>query len=152
MFFLGRLANWYYNRQRTIFHYRDGKRWHRADPIVVGVRLEEVCPTYLDLLQTIQMNPMESPPGPVRESVIAQRRDAGKKLASAARGIFGLEPLSDTGGVTDGEAIGVITNYFLFMESLARAAQLFPDWPDAESPSHPASPTTSMPVSGTAVG
>lgn len=152
MFFMGRIARWWYNRRRAIFHYRDDTGPRRADPIVVGMDLERECPEYLDLLLTLQMNPTESPPGPVRDSVIGQRRDAGRKLADVSRKIFGLNPLSDTGGVTDGEAVAVLSEYFMFMESLARAAQLFPDSPGVGSASHPASPIPSTSVSGTAVG
>lgn len=152
MFFLGRIAKYYRDRARSIFHYYDGTKWQRADPVVIGTKLDEVCPKYLDLLATVQMKPSDAPPGPVRDSVVTQRRDAALKLADAARTVFGLVPLSGRVGVTTAECVDVIADYFMFMEGLATEAQLFPVSPGVASPYHPVCPTPPIAASGTAVG
>ncbi len=151
MFFLGTLARWWRDRRRQIFHYHDSFQWRRADPVVVGSRLEEVCPDYQKLLLTLVEDAAKTPPGPIRDSMLDQQRAAGKELARVAMEVFGLLPLSEKGrgGVTRAEAIGVVTKYILFMEELARAAAPFATSPGAESQSRPASTTEPFAGSGT---
>ena len=139
MFFIQSLRAWWADRGRRIFRYHDGGAWRRADPVWVGNRLEEACPEYQDLLDVLAKDLQAIPAGALRDSVASQKRDAAQKLARAARSIFGLLPLSEKGrgGVTDGEAIGVITQYFLFMEEIARESELFRTSPGPESSSPP---------------
>lgn len=150
MLFLGRIAHWFRDRHRNIFLFWDGTRWRRADPLAVGTRLEEVCPDYLALLETIAGQATSAPPGALRDDLLSQQKGAAKKLASAAQQVFGLTPLDDTKGVTGAEAIGVLTRYFLFMEELAAAAELFPDSRGPASDSRPDSATEPSAVFGTA--
>jgi len=150
MLFIGRVSQWLRNRHRNLFLFWDGTRTRRADPLLIGTRLEEECPKYLDLLDTIGKNVTAVPPGPVRDDLLNQQKDAARKLAAAASKVFGLAPLDDTKGVTGAEAIGVLTKYFLFMEELATAAELFPDSREPVSDSRPVSATASSVASGTA--
>ena len=125
MLFLGRLARWWGDRSRAIFVYHDGARRRRADPVAVGAALEAAEPEYLALLAEVNQPPAALPPGPVRAELAARQRAAAARLVAMARKAFGLAQLSDAGGVTDGEALGVLTNYFLFMEDLADEARPF---------------------------
>lgn len=151
MFFLSRLSAWWRARGRAIFRVRADGRVRHYDPVVVGTALERIAPDYQDLLQSLTEDQAKLPPGPVRAALADQQRTAAQKLATAARAVFALPPLDDTGGgVTDGEAVGVLTAYFLYMERLARAAELFRDSPDAGSASRPASTTAPSAASGTA--
>lgn len=122
MLFLGRISRWWRNRSRDLFVYHDGVAWRRADPLFVGRRLEKVEPEYQTLLSTIHEDVSKLPPGPIREALQRDQNGAAVKLMKVAREVFGLQPLDDAGGVTDGEALGVLTRYFLFMEDLADAA------------------------------
>lgn len=125
MLYLGRLARWWRDRSRAIFVYYDGSRRRRADPVAVGAALEEAEPEYISLLAEINQPPAALPPGPVRDELAARQRAAAARLVAMARRAFGLPPLSDADGVTDGEALGVLTQYFLFMEDLADEARPF---------------------------
>lgn len=128
MFFIGAVRRWARDRGRNIFRFRDGGRWRHADPVAVSARLEEAEPGYQDVLFTLSKKPGEIPPGPVRDDLTAKQRDAAKRLAAAARKTFDLKPLDDAGGgTTDGEAVGVLAAYLVFMEKLADDARLFPN-------------------------
>jgi hypothetical protein len=125
MFFLGRVARWWANRHRNIFHYYDGTRTVRADPMVVGARLEAECPNYYELLLILKQDVGTAPVGPVRRELLEQKKEAAEKLAKSAMKVFRLKPLDQEGGVTQGEAMRVLTKYFVFMEELATAAEVF---------------------------
>lgn len=131
MFFVRTIGRWFRDRARNLFHYHDGSGWRRGDPVLLGTRLEAVCPDYQSLLDTLATDPNKTPPGPLRDAVIGQRKDAAVKLASVAREVFRLAPLCETGpgGVSEAEAIGVIASFFLFMQRLAEDAELFRDSP-----------------------
>lgn len=129
MLFMSRLSRWWRDAGRHIFHFHDGVRWRRLDPMTVGVRLEQLCPEYPDRLALIGKNPSTVPVGPTRDDLKARQMEAAQELVTAARAVFDLKPLSDDGGVTSGEAIGVLTQYFLFMEDLATEASVFTDSP-----------------------
>lgn len=125
MFFLGRLARWWGDRARAIYRYHDGTRARRADPVAVGAALERFQPDYLDLLADVHKSPAQVPMGLVRDQLVARQREVASKLVELSRKVFGLPVLTDAGGVTDGEALGVLTGYFLFMEELADEARPF---------------------------
>lgn len=152
MFFFGTIAEWMRNRRRNIFRFHDGFGWRNCDPVAAGNRLEEVCPDYAGLLATLAEDPRKAPPGPLRQSILDQQRASARDLAAVARKVFDLLPLSEKGrgGVTDAEAVNVIASYLRFMERLAGDAELFRNWPDAGSPSRPASTTGPSADSGTA--
>ena len=132
MLFFGRIKNYFRNRSRQIFTYHDGEKQRRADPLVIGTKLEEVCPDYQDLLDLIARDAKEAPVGTVRDDLFRKKKEAALKLDAVARQVFNLKPLTDTDGVTGGEAVGILTQYFLFMAGLARDAELFQPAPDSE--------------------
>ncbi len=129
MFFIQRIRKYFIDRSRNIFSYYDGSNWRRADPLLVGIKLEELCPEYLDLLELIGKDPTKAPVGSVRDDLVLQQKEAAKKIADISRQVFNVKPLSDTDGLTGPEAIGVLTNYFVFMERVAEDAKLFQDSP-----------------------
>lgn len=152
MFFLTRLRRWWRDRSRYIFRYDDGNKIRYADPVEIGTALEREIPNYTDLLETLSMRMADLPPGPIRENMVQQQHDAALKLARAARKVFRLVDLdSETGwGATDAHAIRIVGQYYMYMERLARKAELFRDSPEQESASPPASATNSYVESGTA--
>ena len=129
MLFFGRIAKYFRNRARDIFTYHDGERWRRADPLVIGMQLEEKCPDYQDLLDLIAKDAKNAPVGAVRDDLMKKKKDAAIRLDAVAREVFNLKPLTDTDGVTGGEAVGILTRYFIFMARLAEAAELFTESP-----------------------
>lgn len=131
MLFFGRIVNYLRNRSRQIFTYFDGERWRRVDPLVVGVRLEDECPDYQEMLDLIAKDITNAPIGEVRDDLMKQKRVAVTKLDAVARQIFGLKPLSETDGVTSGEAIGILTQFWIFMHELGVSANVFADSPVA---------------------
>lgn len=132
MFFLNRVARWWRDFNRNIFVYHDGTRRRRADPLTIGLRLEQLCPTYEDMLRTLARPLEEAPAGGVRRDLEEQKKEAQETLVAVAMQVFDLKPLSDSGGVTQGEALLVLASYFAFMQALARDAELFPSSPAAE--------------------
>lgn len=125
MFFWSRLRGYFSNRARNIYTFREGDKQRRVDPVVIGNRLKNECPEYLDLLTTLARKIIDAPVGPVRSDLLRQKEEAAIKLAEVAMKVFDLKPLDDTTGVTGAEAVDVLTGYFLFMEELAREASPF---------------------------
>lgn len=131
MFFIGTLTKWWMNRSRFIFHFWDGSKWRRYDPIAVGIAFESACPDRFALVETLFKDSSAFPPGNVREDLLKQQKIAGDTLAAVSRKVFDIPPLSDTNGMTDGECIKVLTKYMLFMSKLGGDAELFVDSPVA---------------------
>lgn len=125
MFFLGRLASWWRNRQRAIFVYHDGTGQRRADPLRIVKALEGACPEYVALVQDAARNTAAIPIGPLRVDADTKKRTAAEKLAQAAYTAFDLKPLHESGGVTDGEALRTLVEFLVFMEDLAEEASHF---------------------------
>lgn len=125
MLFLGRLRRWWIDRSRDLFTYYDGARTRRADPLRVATQLEARCPDYLDHLATLNQKIESVPPGPMRADLLAQQKTAAAELVTAARLVFELPVLTDTAGLGDGEALQVLTRFFVYMEGLADLAQPF---------------------------
>ena len=61
------------------FRFHDGGKWRRADPLVVGARLEAACPKYEEHLRTLAAAPAPLP-GTLRE-----QQQADKRAATAVR-------------------------------------------------------------------
>lgn len=108
---------------RHIFRYWAGEadRWRFGDPVVIGRALEAACPDYADHLATIAA-PAKLPPGPLLDELKAKRAAATSSLVSACRKAFGVEPLTDGGGLTEAETLGVLADYLRFMAAAAEAA------------------------------
>lgn len=122
MFFLDRLFGRRRDRRRGVFRYSDGARERRADVVAVGRRLEKECPDFAALLDAVRQDPKALPLGPLRDNAARELTAATYRLAAVARAVFELPPVHDAGGVTEGEALGVLTKYILFMEDLATSA------------------------------
>lgn len=131
MFFLGSIRSWWVSRKRDLFVYWDGTKTRRADPLRISGLLDKHCPNYLELLQAAVHDTKKDPVGPIRDEAVKKKLEAAASLAQAAFRIFDVKPLTDTEGVTDGEALGILTMYFVFMERLAEDAKLFKDWQPA---------------------
>lgn len=139
MFFIQTVRGWLDERSRRIFRYHIGGTPRRGDPVVLGRALEQECPEYPALLSTLAERVSDIPPGPIRQSMVEQQKAAAIKLIGTARKVFQLAPLQveGSGGVTDAEALSILTKYFRFMTELAEEAKLFQTWPGRESPSRP---------------
>ena len=149
MFFIGTVRKWLWDRERCIFRYYDGSRTRYADPVEIGVRLEEIDPDYQDKLDLIARDAEKIPPGPARDDFRKSQIDAARKIADMTRKAFGISPLSsDGGGMSQGEVANVLAQYLIFMEGLARAARLFRDSQSAASGSPQDSPTERSADSG----
>lgn len=127
MFFLHRFKRWWSDLGRPVFRFHDGTRWRRADPFVAGAKLEEVCANYQDLLKLLakKLDDPSIPVGPIRENLLEQKKQAAKTLVEATRKVFDLAPLTDEGGVTEGEVIRILAEFFVFMEESATLAGPF---------------------------
>jgi hypothetical protein len=132
MFFVHRIKNWWTSRQRELFSYWDGSRTRRADPMRIAVAIEKVCPRYMELLRVAVDDVDKAPIGQFRDDARTAKIEAIRTLTDTSYTVFGLEPLSDAKGVTDAEAIGILTAFFLMMEDLAQEAQLFTVSPAVE--------------------
>lgn len=131
MFYLSALRDWWVTRQRDLFVYWDGTRRRRADPIRAAKAIEQACPDYRDkLLESVQ-DLAKVPVGPLRNDARERKSRAAEALVAASRQAFGLKPLTDADGVTDGEAVRVLVEFFSYMEGLANDAQVFPNSPGA---------------------
>jgi len=125
MFFLGRLRAWWVAKQRDLFWFWDGTQWHRADPVRIGTDLERSCPDYLDLLGAVVKDVSTVPIGQLRTDSLKAKKEAIAVLTAAAFKIFNLGPLTQTEGVSDGEAFGTLVEYITFMQSLGRQSESF---------------------------
>lgn len=141
MFFIGTFRRWWRDRRRFLFRFWDGDRWRRACPLAVNAALTEAEPDYTKLLAALHADPASLPPGPVRADVEKQKNSAARRLVRAARKAFVLKELGDDEGCSDGEALGVLTAFFLWMEGLAEEARPFGNSP----PPGPESPPASRP-------
>lgn len=141
MFFLQTLRDWWRERSRQIFHFHDGKAWRRADPIRVVKAIESACPDYADHFATLKTDTKEIPAGALLDDMLLQQKKARDEIVRVARVVFGMVDLSDTGGTTDAEAVGVLVGFVSFMDQAARDAELFRDSPGPDAVSPPASTT-----------
>lgn len=155
MLFLGTVRRWWRDRSRHIFHFHDGAGWRRADPVAVGQALEQACPDYQALFDTLAQDLGKLPPGPIRDSVRDQQRAATRELAALAYRVLEIPALAPAGGgvgLTRAEVIAVLARYILFMERLAGDVAPFVTSPGAESPSRPAAGTEPSAASGGGAG
>lgn len=141
---------WSRDQERLIFTYRDGTSNRRVDPLAVLRQLESELPDWAAILD--QTRAPEMPvAGTVGAELVQQRKDAVAKLIDAARRLFGVKPLDDTGGLTEAETLGLFTAYLSFMGGLAEEAL-----PLSQSPpvgdSSPAASDTALSVACTSTG
>lgn len=137
---LSRLFRWLTGGRaatRAIFSYHDGTRQRRADPLVIGRKLEESCPDYLDCLATLADEVVPIPPSPVADSLQSQHADAERKLLAAVRCAFDVQPLTDDAGLSEAETVLLLAGFLEFMGGLAKDARPFATLPSRASPSMP---------------
>lgn len=105
--FIRRIAT---RRRREIFHYRDGLRQRRIDPLVAWRRMQadhELDPS-IHFPQLAHADPKLSD-------------EAMAIVASASRRIFGLTSLDDSPeGVTEREAVEVLVDFINWGEALKK--------------------------------
>jgi hypothetical protein len=146
------LFRWRHPNRDDCFCYYDGFRWRRVDPLVAARTLEAECPEYGELFALLS-DDAPAVPGPVGADLRQQRDDALVKLVAAARKMFGLAPLSDTGGVTEGAVFRALGDFLLWLEAAAEDARPFLTSRPRASPSTPPdSPAASSAGFGTAAG
>lgn len=128
---LGRRAQ----SRRLIFSYRAGGKSLAADPIVVQRVLESNGSAEWRTLFSV-VNALAKPPSDAEASMMtteeawrarAARRDAAIfELAALSRHAFGLPELTPDGeGVTEAEAIDVLSRFIEFIGGLAEKARPF---------------------------
>ncbi len=132
MLFFGRMKRFFRERARNIFSYFDGEKWCRADPLMIGIKLEEVCPDLQDKLDLIAKDANEAPVGPVRSDLKMRQYTALFELEKISRTVFGLKPRPDDlsvklpdGVLSVAEAVGVLGKFWSFMHQLAEDAEVF---------------------------
>lgn len=125
MLFVGRMRAWWVAKQRDLFWFWDGTKWHRADPVRIGTRLEDVLPDYLELLGVAAKTLETVPIGNLRTEALKAKKEAILALTGAVRKVLDLKPLTETDGVGDGEAFRVLVEYVMFMQDLGQSAESF---------------------------
>jgi len=131
MFFFGRLKRWWFDRQRNIFRYWDGRLWRYGDPIAIGTRLQDECPDYLDYFSTVFDDPDKLPAGSLRENLKTEQKKAQNVLIDASRKVLGIEPWDDVNrtGLMIPETLRVLGQYLHFMNQLAEDSRPFGNSP-----------------------
>lgn len=93
-------------RDRKIFSFWDGTRWRRVDPLVVFRGLVD-HPTY-----NMETHPLLVETGDDEAYLV---------MLQATRDVFGIKPLSDDGGLTECETMGVHFAFSDFMVDLKKS-------------------------------
>ena len=134
-------------RSRQIFSYFDGSTTRRADPLEVGVKLDQACPKWNDHLKTLAA-PDCPMPGPVLDDQRSSKRAATAALTQAVREVCGIKPFTDSEGLTQAETISLLASYLEYMGTLSEAVRPLASWPGADSPSPAVSPILNSAGSG----
>ncbi len=135
------LRRQFVGEQRSIYHYFDGTKKRRADPLVIGTTLLNVCPNYMELLQTIAADELPLP-GKLRDEQREGKLEATAKLIEAIQQVFGVKPLTDTDGLTRNEMVALLADWMYWMGEVSQEATFLP-------PSHPAESLFPPPTSPT---
>jgi hypothetical protein len=131
---LGRLARWWRDRQRAVFSFHDGARWRRIDPMAAGREIEDTLgddwPKLLKLLVAERPYcPPELDTAALRADWARMKQDAARKLSGVACKAFGVQPLGDAGGLTEGERIELVAKFFHWLADRREEARPFPTSP-----------------------
>lgn len=112
------LSNWWNNRDRKIFLYWDGTRKRRGDPMVLLRGLQTRAGFDLDAaIQIVDGGAGIIPTNDFWEHVVDS--------VEAARAVFGIGSL-DAGGLTEGEMLGLLYDFLLFMDALKKNGSTSP--------------------------
>ncbi len=98
------LANRRWNKRRLIFRFHDGRRIRRVDPVEIALALHE-HPEYL--------------PEHLGEASDGHL-GAQRTVAQAACDVFGVQPLSEKGGLTVAERIELMQAFDLYLLALKK--------------------------------
>jgi hypothetical protein len=110
------------SQRQKIFHFHDGSRWRRADPLVIEAAFDSACPGWEDYLKVLS-----APDAPFPGGVLKDQQE-GKKIAKdmiveATRKAFGCRPLDDEGGLTEASTIALFTDFLVQMGKWAELAR-----------------------------
>jgi hypothetical protein len=101
---------------RAIFHYHDGRKWRRGDPLAIQRALVDDAAFNLAI-----------DPGVATVPSVEGVRAAGR-TASAVRRAFGV-PAFDAGGLTDAECLDLFGMFGEFVRVLTEAVRPLPSSP-----------------------
>lgn len=104
------MYRWWTNRQRQLFRYWDGRRFVRADPLVIHQRLSSHPSYSADLFKKL---------GTPRES---GRIEAITAIAEMASEVFAVPRLNETGtsGLSIEELAGLLLQFHEYVNSLKK--------------------------------
>lgn len=112
------LSNWWNNQDRKIFLYWDGTRKRRGDPMVLLRGLQTRAGFDLETaIRIIDGGANIVPTADFWEHVV--------ESVDAARAVFGVQSLED-GGLTEGEMLGLLYDFLLFMDALKKNGSTSP--------------------------
>jgi hypothetical protein len=116
-------------RERAIFRFWDGRRRRRVDPLAVEAALRKHGGDdwHRLILSLNELDPATAGklPPTLQLQHANNRRAAGEQLAAITRASFGIEPLSDRGGLTVTETFDVLADYLSYMTMLGEAVAPF---------------------------
>ncbi len=122
--FLTALRRWYWNRHRAIFHYHDGHRRCKIDPVAALIALN-AHPRYLQDRHILEAN--EGDP------------QAIAIMQEAARDVFGVQPFDGRRGLTISETIDLLIGFDNYLLSLKKSGSLSPTPPQSTDATYPES-------------
>lgn len=114
----GFITNWFWQRQRQIFRFRDGRRVRGADPLVVWRAL--LSHTEFEITRDTEL--MNVP-----EFQIAD--PARRRLIAATRGAFGISDLAG-GGLTEDETVDLFKSFCVYAAELKKNSSNTPISPE----------------------
>lgn len=113
--------------ERLVYHYFDGKKMVRSDPLVLYRRIMDVKAQLSADISTSE----------VKESKFAEQ--AGKNAVTTIRKIFDLPPV-DQGGLEDVDAWELFDHFFNYVLTLKKSTPTSPTSPEGTSSSTPPTP------------
>lgn len=111
----------YAPEQRVIFPYFDGKATRRADPIVLYRKYSKVK-TVLHADAAVAQSPSRA----AEEKYLS--------MLGMIRGIFDVQELGESGGLTEQETVDLLNSFLGFMEALKKNTRTSATSPTATSP------------------
>lgn len=135
------LRNWWRNRQRAIFHYWDGKRNRRIDPMVVYRRLDEHPEFDWDNDTKLFANI-----GDERKMLRDAAEEAMQKCIAATREAFAVSAFDSVSGcgLTEMETLSLFESFCVYMGVLKKSTGTLPTSPQfTDSVSESATKNTS---------
>ena len=133
-------------RDRLIFHFHDGRRVRKIDPLVIQRSLQEIGGEgWQDLI--LQVDPRllrMAGGGSLAKQAWEMRTAAIGKLAGIVREVFAIADVP-SGGLTDAECLELFGAYLRFMNAIGERAFPLPLPPSVTGPQSSAGEST-MPI------